>query len=429
MGFALLWIESLVAALLLIAAATAYRALFRKPADMAVDGGAGAPDTFWMIALRRAQRKQLLPKTVLVLAVALPVIIGAGETGVAACLASRLIEHSGLAYQLSWLICLLAGSALVLWCGLRRTEGVRGAASWPAGRLAAGGAAVLALHLMTLWNMDTNMRLNLSALRLEAGAMAVAAASPRPPDQENAAFLYEKAFVLIKQVNDQDSPWKETYQKKAGKWYSNYSKRDYESKDPELRGFLKAHQPTLALLRRAAAMQGCFFERNYAQISPDLPLPELAQLRECGRLLGADARCKAADGQVRAALENVAVMQAVSRHVGSEPILISGLVSIAIDSLATDTLEGILVSCQPTASDLAALPQDDTVSYQRILRRSWLARKRSACRRLPCCPRKERIQVQWGVSSASLSSSPVQSLARCGGFICCRTTWRAIGDR
>ncbi|MGD0091679.1 MAG: hypothetical protein ABSE73_17325, partial [Planctomycetota bacterium] len=295
-------------------------------------------------------------------------ILGAGETVVSVLLATSLFEHNWLAYTVSWLVCLLVGCGLVLWRGLRCAEGVRGAADWPAAKLAAGCAAVSALHLMTLWNMDTNMRLNLSALRLEAGAMAVAAAPPRPPDHENAAFLYEKAFVLMKRINDTDPGW--TSLRQPNKWYSNLNKRDYNVKDPELRRFLKAHEPTLTLLRRAAAMQGCCFERDYAHISLDMQLPELSQLRQSARLLAADARCKAADGQVRAALENVAAIQSISQHLGSEPILISGLVCVAIDSLATETFEGILVSTQPIAADLAALPWDETVSFQRILHRT-----------------------------------------------------------
>jgi len=343
MGYALLWIESLAAALLLIAAATAYRALAPKH--------------------RHAQ-------VLSVLAVAVPLIIGAAETTGAAFLASMLIENNWLAYTAFWLICLLAGGGLVLWRGLRRAEGVRAAAAWPAARLAVGSAVALGLYFITFWNMDTNVRLKLSSVRLEAGAMAVAAAPPRPPDQENAALLYEKAFVLMKRIKDDDARWKETYQAKSSKWYRDWSKRDYDAKDPELRGYLKAQQATLAVLKRAAGKPGCYFERDYARPSLDIPLPELARLRESARLLAAEARCKAADGQVQAALENVAAIQSIARHVGAEPILISYLVSVAIDSVALDTLEGILTTTQPSAADLAALPADETTSFQRAMRRS-----------------------------------------------------------
>jgi len=343
MGYALLWIESLAAALLLVAAATAYFA---------------------------QARKRWLGRIVLCVAVAAPLIIGALETTGAAVLAYALIEHNWLAYTVSWLICLLAGSGLVLWFGLRRTEGLRAAASWPAAKLAVGCAVAVALHLITFWNMDTNVRLMLSSVRLEGGAMAVAAAPPRPPDQENAAFLYEKAFATIKQINEENARWKTIYGARSSEWYRGFNKRDYDTKDPELREFLKAHQATLTMLIRAAAMPGCYFERDYARLSLSTQLPELARLRECARLLAADARCKAAGGQVRAALGNVAAMQSIARHVGAEPILISYLVSVAIDELAMQALEGILTTTQPSAADLAALAADDTMSYQRILRRS-----------------------------------------------------------
>ena len=104
MGYALLWIESLAAALLLIAATTAYRA---------------------------RESKQWQTRVLLVVAVAFAFVIGAAQTTGAAFLAYARIEHNWLAYATSWLICLLAGGGLVLWLGLRRAESVPGAASWP----------------------------------------------------------------------------------------------------------------------------------------------------------------------------------------------------------------------------------------------------------------------------------------------------------
>ena len=88
MGYALLWIESLAAALLLIAAATAYRAQASRPR---------------------------LAQVLLVLAVAVALFVGAAQTTGAAFLASMRIEHNWLAYALSWLICLLAGGGIVGW--------------------------------------------------------------------------------------------------------------------------------------------------------------------------------------------------------------------------------------------------------------------------------------------------------------------------
>ena len=343
MGYALLWIESLAASLLLVAVATAYS--------------------------ERARMK-LAAGVLLVLAVAAPTLIGGAETAFAGLMCSMRIEHHWLAYTVSWLVCLVAGIVAVLWRGLRRHDGVRPAAAWPTAKLAVGFAVALALHFITFWNMDTTMRLQLSSVRMEAGAMAVAAAPPRPPDAENAAFVYEKAFALLKRTNEQDPHWKAVYEKKSGTWYKDFNKAGFNCADPELREFLKAHQPTLVLLKRAAAMSGCYFEHDYAQPSLDMQLPELAKMRGCARLLAADARCKAADGQVYAALENVAAARAISRHVGSEPMLISGLVCVAADSIALDALEGILTTTTPSGAELAALPHDETVSFQRVLRRS-----------------------------------------------------------
>ncbi|MCY3021579.1 MAG: hypothetical protein NTW87_21400, partial [Planctomycetota bacterium] len=304
-------------------------------------------------------------------AAVVPLLIGAVETCVSGFLAYVGLEHHWLAYTSSWLLCARVGSALILRRGLKQVADTRPAAGWPRAKLALGFAAAAALHLITFWNMDTAVRLMLSSVRMEAGAMAMAAAPPRVPDNENAAFVYEKAFALMKRITTEDARLKALYEKKADQWYwkKGFDKPDFNTDDADLREFLTRQQPTTALLKRAAAMPGCYFERGYAQLSLDTQLPELASMRECARLLAAEARCKAADGQVRAALENVAAIRGMSRHVAAEPILISGLVSVAIDEIALRTLQGILTTTTPTVADLAVVPADETVSFQRVLRR------------------------------------------------------------
>jgi len=339
MGYGLLWLESLAAALLLVSAATACHAQAKRGV-----------------------------RALLCLAVLAPLLVAAVETFASGFLAYVGVEHNWLAYTVSWDVCLVAGIAVILRRGLRRVEGVRPASGWPAARLTVGFAAALALHLVTLWNMDTTMRIRLSAVRLEAGAMVVAAAPLRVPDPQNAAFVYEKAFEAIQRINKRDPRWGPVYEAKSGTWYQGLNRPDFKL-DPEFREFLKQHQTTLALLKRAAAMPGCYFERDYARPSLDMTLPELAMLREAARLLAADARVKAADGQVRAALENVAAIHAIAGHVTGEPMLVSGLVAVAVNETGLSALEGILTATTPAAADLAALPRDETTSLRRVLNR------------------------------------------------------------
>ena len=83
--------------------------------------------------------------------------------------------------------------------GLRRQSepALIRAGSWPRGRLAIALSVVVALHLMTFWNLDLAARQQLASLRIEAGALALWVAPPRVPDRDNAMVLYQKAFETM----------------------------------------------------------------------------------------------------------------------------------------------------------------------------------------------------------------------------------------
>jgi hypothetical protein len=82
-------------------------------------------------------------------------------------------------------------------------------------------------------------------------------------------------------------------------------------------------------------------------------LPEMQSLRTAARLLVLDARREAADGNAADALRDVARIQRIGRHAASEPILISNLVGIAIDTMALETLAQVLPTLRK--NDLAVL--------------------------------------------------------------------------
>jgi hypothetical protein len=82
-------------------------------------------------------------------------------------------------------------------------------------------------------------------------------------------------------------------------------------------------------------------------------LPEMQSLRKAAQLLVLKTRREAADGNAEDALRDVARIQRIGRHAASEPILISNLVGIAIDTMALDTLAQVLPTLRK--SDLAVL--------------------------------------------------------------------------
>jgi len=255
-------------------------------------------------------------------------------------------------YMSSWTVAFAVGAVIVLRRGLGVRADVPPAKSWPRTKLAiATGVAILA-YAMTLWNVNLAAQNKLAAIRAEAGALALSILPSRPPDSENAALLYEKASELI--GKDTKTP--------------RYS----DDADAEkLQAFLREHEPALRLLRRAAVMPHCYFDRGYPiPTSWEELMRGLDDLRQGARLLELDARVQAAQGQAGPALEDVSAIFGMARHMGESPFLIHVLVTINIGSIGHSTLEAVLADCEPSEADLAVLRPDEVFSYWRLFQRS-----------------------------------------------------------
>jgi hypothetical protein len=244
------------------------------------------------------------------------------------------------------------------------------AASWPPGKLALALAAALMLHGMTLANLDANVQQNLATVRAEATALALSVAPARLPDHENAALVYQQAFDAL--GLDRGSPrkqWPPIWHDAAGA-VSDDTKPQFDFKDPALGAFLAERAGELSAIRIAAARPGCFFDRDYARPTFDMLLPEMQDLRTAAQLLAIHARWTAEHDDVKTALVDVSAIYGIARHAGSEPILVSLMVSASIDQMADTTLAAVLQKKHPSADELAQLQIDTSVSYQRMLGRA-----------------------------------------------------------
>jgi len=341
MGHMLIWIESLTAALLLAALATALAARRR---------------TRWAQALV-AVVPSLWP-----LLVYAACVVGAGW------LAFEMdMRPNYFAYSLLLALAYVGGAAWLLVKGLRRDEGGKPEAlAWPAGRIAVALGVALALQAVTFWNLDLAARLHVAALRSEAGALALSAAPPRVPHHENAATLYEAAFEAMGKPAD----WPEAWDKQWSEWIKDEHRDEFDPDDEGLRPFLAGKQPALALLRRAAAMPGCDFDRNYAQPSIAWVIPELTYQMGAARLLALDARVSLADRNTLRAIEDATAIFRMAGHVGNDPLLISTLVAATTEAIGAETLATALATGNLTREALAAIQIDETLSFRRMLARS-----------------------------------------------------------
>lgn len=400
MGYALIWIESLAAALMLVALAAALWAqavprarvlafaaalaltawvccVLASYSEAAVIGAgcllAPALGGLFILARRKGWDRVAgfagiagtLLAVVLMLA---PAVLVSAVAGV---LKFRLdVPNSWFGYTLSWTLLYMAGAAWVLRLAWRRGEGgVRAAAGWPRSRLALAAGAAVMVNAMTLWNLDLGVRTRLNDLRTEAGALALTVAPPRVAEQENAALIYMQSFEAL----PESSKWPQVWHEKHVRWISGLDAQkapaDMGAVDTDLTAFLAAHEPSLKLVRRAARMPACEFERDWSQ-GLNMPLWDLAKMRNAARLLSIDARREAALGHLKAAFDDVGAIFGIARHVRRDPILISALVAQAVDAIGLQVLCDLASRTRPALDDLRGVDLDDAVSYNRVLVRS-----------------------------------------------------------
>ena len=243
------------------------------------------------------------------------------------------------------------GGTWIVWAGLSRenaqrlraeAEPVPLAARWPVVGLAAAFVMAKAVSFGTLLFIDNAVAAQAPYLRLEAGQLMQNNLPPAVPDLQNAAPLYQQAFATL----DADPALKEESSPLT-------TATTIDVANPAVPETLARHATTLDLIRRAADRDTCRFQRDWTRPSIGMLLPEMQSLRTAARLLVLDARREAADGNAEDALRDVARIQRIGRHAASEPILISNLVGIAIDTMALDTLAQVLPTLRK--SDLAVL--------------------------------------------------------------------------
>ena len=214
------------------------------------------------------------------------------------------------------------------------------ASRWPVIGLFAFAILAKAVSFGTLLILDNAVAAEARAMRVEAAAVMQAALPPAVADAENAAILHAQAAAALAAAPDltaADGPLGQT---------------DPDVASPAVGALLARHAGLLDTIRRAADMPACRFPRDWTRPSFDMLLAEVQSCRNEGRLLALAARHEAATGKPAAALADAVRLGRIGRQVGSEPILISHLVGIAIDATALSVVADILPTLTPADAPL-----------------------------------------------------------------------------
>jgi hypothetical protein len=347
MGYILLWLENLAVSLLLVALLTACSAHVKG---------------------------HLLRPVLMLITLLIPLLFYGFVTLADLRLETIVRVHTGWFWPLVMLLATFFIGGVEIWRrgrrGMVETAGPA-AVAWPRGKLALVLAAVLLLHVMTFLNLDEAVRQGMAQLRAEATARALSVAPQRVPDHENAALIYQQVFDAMDSRSSVGPirQWPQVW-RDAENALEPEAEAEFDFNAPQLGEFLADRAGELAVLRAAAAKPGCYFERDYGRDTFYMLLPEMQDLRSAARLLAVDARHAAGKGNLKLALTDVNAMFAIARHAGTEPILVSMLVSAAVDEFAVATLQEILRSAAPTTEDLAVIDIDVGASYRKLVRRT-----------------------------------------------------------
>ncbi len=195
-------------------------------------------------------------------------------------------------------------------------------------KVAAGGILLI---------LDSGITARSPGMKAEAVNLIQTNLPPVVTDAANAASLYEPAFAALEADSFLQAP--ESPLNNAA---------SINAADSGVADLLARHRETLSLVRDAARRDVCLFPRDWARPSLDMLIPEMQSIRQAARLVQLAARQRAATGDVAGALDDVVVLHRISQHAAAEPILVSGLVGLAIDTMALDTLVQLLPRITPS---------------------------------------------------------------------------------
>ena len=209
------------------------------------------------------------------------------------------------------------------------------ASRWPVIGLFAFAILAKAVSFGTLLILDNAVAAEARAMRVEAAEMMQAALPPAPVDAENAARLHLQAGAAIAAAPDltaADGPLDDP---------------QFDIASPAVGDLLSRHAALVDTIRRAADMPGCRFARDWARPSIEMLLPEMQAMRTEARILALAARRGSFEGRPAEAVADAVRLGSLGRQAGSEPILVSSLVGLAIDGEALSVVADVLPRLGP----------------------------------------------------------------------------------
>ncbi|HVF85529.1 MAG TPA: hypothetical protein VM821_06085 [Abditibacteriaceae bacterium] len=208
---------------------------------------------------------------------------------------------------------------------------------WKRNKRRVAAACLTFAAIWTATNIYASVLLNreLEAIRKRGEPLTMAELAPPPiPDAQNAAILYRRADATLKKLG--------LTQEEEIQMMGQDPKTNAALSAPQLsatrRGLLQKYRPAIELIRQASRLSSCRFPTQWQKPAFAILFPDLPSLRQFARLMSASATQQAQDGKTAQAVEDVGAIYRISEHAASDPIVISLLVSNAIENIGHDAL-------------------------------------------------------------------------------------------
>jgi hypothetical protein len=265
------------------------------------------------------------------------------------------VNHPWVPWIVTWTAAFSILATLVMLVGSKKSaltdELV--SASWSRLRLALGAGAALVLLGVTLTSMDATARMQMSSVQTEASLRFNQMMPLGLARQDNAAPIYRQAEEELNFIPPDHREFPIVTDDKHETWRL-FNPQSLNNKDPKLSTFLKERASALTFYREASRKKDCRFDHNYSQGIATL-LTGIQPVREGSLYLSLDGCVRASNGDFQGAEADLAAILRMVNHL-SEPGLISGSVASAIERDAAALLEQLL-AVRPQAKDALRDPE------------------------------------------------------------------------
>ena len=161
----------------------------------------------------------------------------------------------------------------------------------------------------------------------------------------NAAVFYHRATAMLNDAaqlarqRTEAGKFTAIEEQASGAWI----RRPLESIPvDQARQRLETYRTALIEVKLGARRQTCNWEFDLRSEGAELLLPEIQNMRALLRLVALNARIAVIDGKVDEAVEWLQTGYAMARHITEGPILIQGLVGVAMSRVMTKPLEDLI---------------------------------------------------------------------------------------